>query len=466
MDYNELDSLFRPTSIAVVGASSGLGTWMLSIMVDGGFQGKLYPVNLNGGEVLGIKAYTSIKDIPGALDYAFIQVPAQASIEIIRDCGAKGVRLAALFTAGFGESEFDGGSKLEQELVSAARQGGVRLLGPNCIGIYRPAGRLSFATGLLMESGPVGALCQSGGNSVHLARAGEQRGIKWSKVISYGNAADINEADLMEYFAQDSETRAVIAYIEGAREGRRFLQALEATARTKPVIIFKGGQTEVGGAAAISHTASLSGSRKVWDSLIKQGRAIQAYDVEECIDIALALLLMKPPGSRRAAVIGFGGGATVQAADDCCKEGLVLPSLPEEIKRELKKFTRLAGNIFRNPVDMSDIIHVPQEMGRAVRVVGSWTGIDLLVLQLGVEIGPYSLLDMNVLEALGEELIRAAKEVGKPAVLVAHAVCSLHGYQEVFKVQQMCSESGLPFYPSIRRAASAINKVIKYYETR
>jgi acyl-CoA synthetase (NDP forming) len=439
---------------------------MLRILLEGGFQGRLYPVNRYGGEVLGIKAYTSVKNIPGAVDYAFIQVPAKASIEIIRDCGAKGVRLATLFTAGFGESEADGGSKLEQELVSAARQSGVRLLGPNCMGIYHPAENLSFAIGLPAESGSLGALCQSGGNSVHLVRAAAQRGINLSKVIGYGNAADLNEADLMEYFAQDPESKAVIAYIEGAREGKRFFRALKVAAQAKPVIVFKGGQSEVGNAAALCHTGSLSGSKEVWDSLVKQARAIQAHNIDECVDIALALLLMKSPRGRRAAVIGFGGGATVQAADDCCGAGLVLPSLPETIKWELKKFTRLAGNIFRNPLDMSDIINIPPEMGHAVRVVGNWTGIDLLILHLGVEIGPYSLLNLNTLEALGEALIDAAKEVGKPAVLVAHAICSPHGYQEVSRLQEMCSEASLPFYPSIQRAASAINKVIKYYETR
>ncbi len=467
VDYSELDSLFHPRSIAVIGASAELrGTFMLRILLEGGFEGRLYPVNRHGGEVLGIKAYTSVKDIPGALDYAFIHVPAQASIEIIRDCDAKGVRLATLFTAGFGESEADIGSNLEQELVRTARQSGVRLLGPNCMGIYHPAEHLSFATGLSAKSGPVGALCQSGGNSVHLVRAAIQRGISWSKVISYGNAADLNEADLMEYFAQDPETKVIIAYIEGAREGKRFFRALKAAAQAKPVIVFKGGQSEVGGAAAMCHTGSLSGSKEVWDSLAKQARAIQAYDIDECVDIALALLLVKSPSGRRAAVIGFGGGATVQAADDCSGTGLVLPPLPEEIKRELKKFTRLAGNIFRNPVDMSDIINIPPEMGHAVRVVGNWTGIDLLILHLGVEIGPYSLLDLNVLDALGETLIGAAKEVGKPAAIVAHSICCAEGYQKVFKLQQMCSEGGLPFYPSIRRAASAINKVIEYYETR
>ena len=198
----------------------------MDIMVSHGFPGDVYPVNHRGGEVLGRKIYTSVKDIPGPVDYVFLQIPAKATVEVIRDCGAKGVKLAAFFTAGFGESEIKGGSELEQELLRVARQGGVRLLGPNCMGFYCPAAKLAFAYELPQESGPVGVLCQSGGHSGHLVRAGAQRGIRFSKVVSYGNAADLNEADLLEYFTEDPETRIIIVYIEGVREGKRFFQAL------------------------------------------------------------------------------------------------------------------------------------------------------------------------------------------------------------------------------------------------
>ena len=193
------------------------------------------------------------------MDYAFLQVPARAAIEVLNDCGAKGVKLATLFTAGFGESEAKGGSELEQELLRAARQSGVRLLGPNCLGFYCPAVGIAFGSNFPRERGPVGALCQSGGHAGQLVYAATQRGIRFSKAISYGNALDLNEAELMEYFAQDPDTRIIIAYVEGVRYGKRFFQALRTAARAKPVIVYKGGQSEVGAAATLCHTGSMAG---------------------------------------------------------------------------------------------------------------------------------------------------------------------------------------------------------------
>lgn len=439
---------------------------MMDIMLEYGFRGKVYPVNLRGGEVLGLKAYLSIKDIPEPVDYAFLQVPARAAIQVIRDCAAKGVKLAALFSAGFGEGDKERGTELEQELVSIARQGGVRLLGPNCMGFYCPAARVTFCACSPRESGTVGALCQSGGNSIQLVRSAVQRGIRFSKIISYGNAADINEADLLEYFAEDPETKVIIAYVEGVKDGRRFFQALKAAAQAKPVIMLKGGQSEAGTAAAFSHTGSLAGARKIWDSLLKQAGTIQAYSIEECLDIALALLLMKPPHSRSAAVIGYGGGATVLAADDCYRAELFLPPLPQTIKDELKKVIPVTGNILINPVDFTLLYLSPEKMAQIVRIVGSWPGVDLLILHLRVELTDTGLVEQKLLEPLAEAFIGAAKEVNKPTALVVHAVYSVESYQGFLKVQQMCFDAGLPCYPSIQRAASAIDKIIRYHQTK
>jgi acyl-CoA synthetase (NDP forming) len=465
VDYSKFDSLFHPSSIAMVGASSDHGgAFMMDIMLEYGFRGKVYPVNLRGGEVLGLKAYLSIKDIPEPVDYAFLQVPARAAIQVIRDCAAKGVKLAALFSAGFGEGDKERGTELEQELVSIARQGGVRLLGPNCMGFYCPAARVTFCSP--RESGTVGALCQSGGNSIQLVRSAVQRGIRFSKIISYGNAADINEADLLEYFAEDPETKVIIAYVEGVKDGRRFFQALKAAAQAKPVIMLKGGQSEAGAAAAFSHTGSLAGARKIWDSLLKQAGTIQAYSIEECLDIALALLLMKPPHSRSATVIGYGGGATVLAADDCYRAELFLPPLPQTIKDELKKVIPVTGNILINPVDFTLLYLSPEKMAQIVRIVGSWPGVDLLILHLRVELTDTGLVEQKLLEPLAEAFIGAAKEVNKPTALVVHAVYSVESYQGFLKVQQMCFDAGLPCYPSIQRAASAIDKIIRYHQTK
>lgn len=463
MNHNELDSLFHPKSIAIVGASAEpRGMIFLSNIVQNGFRGKLYPVSPRGGEVLGFKIYTSIKDIPGQVDYAFLQVPAQAAIEVLKDCGAKGVKLATLFTAGFGESEAKGGSELEQELLRAARQSGVRLLGPNCLGLYCPAVGIAFGSNFPRESGPVGVLCQSGGHAGQLVYAAAERGIRFSKVISYGNALDLNEAELMEYFAQDPDTRVIIAYIERVREGKRFFQALRTAAQAKPVIVYKGGQSEVGAAATLCHTGSMAGSVEVWDGLLKQAGAIRASTVDECIDIALALLYMKPPASRKTAAIGLGGGVTVQAADECFHSGLILPALPNDIRDELKKFTPVAGNIFRNPVDISGNTLNPPEIGHGIRVIGNWNNVDLLIVHLGFEVGPGA--PPQLMEHAVAEMIKAVKEVGKPAALAAYAAYSPQACQSAFEVQRMCSEAEIPLFPSIQRAASAIDKLIKRHQ--
>jgi acyl-CoA synthetase (NDP forming) len=449
----------------VIGASGDLGGSIhLSVMLKHGFLGKLYTVNQRGGEVLGLKAYTSLREIPGPVDFAFVQVPARATIQVVRDCAAKGVKLAAIFSAGFGESENEWGSGLEQELVSVARQGGVRLLGPNCMGLYCPAVSLTFGPDFPVESGVVGALCQSGGNAHQVVYSGAQRGMRFSKVISYGNAIDLNEADLMEYFARDPETSVVIAYLEGVKEGRRFYQALNAAAQAKPVIVFKGGQTAAGGVSALSHTGSLAGSNELWDRLVRQAGAIQACNIDECVDVALACLLMKPPAGRRLAVFGNGGGASVQAADDCYRAGLVLPTIPDDIRSGLKKFIPVAGNILKNPLDIGGIFASPCEIGHTIEAVGEWTGVDLLIFSTGIGLAGDYVVKLNFMQPAVEAFIKTAKEIGKPAAVVVHAVYSLRAYQGFFQARQMCAEAGIPFYSSVQQAANSIDKLIRYHE--
>ena len=464
VDYQRFDSLFHPSSIAMVGASPNpANSFMLNIILKYGFRGKIYPVNSSGSEVLGLKAYTSVKEIPDTVDYAYLQVPAKATVQVIQDCAAKKVKLATIFTAGFGESGIEGGSALEHEVMNTAIKGGVRLLGPNCMGFYYPIAQLTYAYEFPRESGPVGVLCQSGGNSMQLVRAAAYRGIRFSKVVSYGNAADINESDLLEYFAEDPETKVIIAYIEGVREGKQFSDILRATAMVKPVIVLKGGRNEGGAVAALSHTGSLAGSVKVWESLLKQANTLQVHSIDECVDVALALLFMRPPASRNAAIIGLGGGAAVLAADDCYDAGLALPPLPEKTKHELKKITREAGKIFKNPIDLSDMYSFPDQVAHSIKVVGGWKGADLLITHFGLEVGP-TIIGLKKVVPLAEAVLGAVKEVGKPTAMVVYAAYSDDASQGFLKVQRMCAEAGLPFYPSVPRAISAIGKVMNYYQ--
>ena len=464
LDYDELNSLFSPKSMAVIGATANLASLVpMTAMVKLGFKGQFYHVNQSGTDVLGLKAYTSLKDIPGPVDYAFVQVPAKATVQVLKDCVAKGVKLVTLFTAGFSESENEFGAELEQELLNIARADGVRLLGPNCMGIYDPFLHLTFGP-LFSKSGPVGILCQSGGYSYQLVSAAVERGVFFSKVISYGNALDINEVELMEYFAQDQETKLVIAYIEGVRDGTRFFQALKATTRIKPVIVFKGGQTPAGAVAALSHTSSLAGSQEVWDSLIKQAGAIQAHSIEECVDIAAAFSLMKTPASRRAVVIGYGGGATVQAADDCYRANLQLPPIPDNIKEQLIKTVSTPGNIFKNPLDVLNVVLDANRMGQTTRTIGKWSGADFLLLILNIQLTGDFITEINVLEPTMDAFISTTKETGKPAAVVVQAIYSRKAYEFFFKARQMCAEASIAFYPSVRQAVNAVDKVITYNE--
>jgi acyl-CoA synthetase (NDP forming) len=468
VDYNRFNSLFYPRSMAMIGASddSGGGSWALSKVWNHGFQGQFYLVNNRGGELRGFKVYNSVKNIPDPVDYVWIRVPAKATVQVIRDCIGKGVKLATIYTAGFGESDNEWGGELEQEVLDVAHHSGIRLLGPNCMGVYCPASGLSYDNQFPTESGPVGMLSQSGGNTYQLIYSGDPRGMRFSKVISYGNAIDINEAELMEYFTLDEETKIVVVYVEGPREGSRFFRALKEAARVKPVIVLKGGQTEGGGRAALSHTRSLVGSTVVWSTLIKQAGVIQADNIEECADIALACLFMKPLRGRRAAVIGWGGGASVQAADDCYRAGLKLPPMSEEIITELRKTIPSAGSIVKNPLDVMHIFLDPRDMDQAIRTIGQSPDVDMLILSVGLQAGSSMALEMNILQPAVKAFISAAKGIDKPVAVVTHAAYSSKAHQVFLELQDICATNCTAFFPSITRATTAINKLVIYNETR
>ncbi|MCJ7744273.1 MAG: CoA-binding protein, partial [Dehalococcoidales bacterium] len=253
--YENLDFLFHPRSLALVGITTtqrehwtrGLLEGLLTFQYDG----QLYLVNPKGGEIEGHKVYTSLKDVPPPLDYVIGLVPAPAAPGLVRDCAGKGVRAMHFCTAGFSETGEEEGIRLEAELVAEARQHNIRVLGPNCLGIYYPKSRLSFSPIFPRESGVVGFISQSGGNSNYLVRQAALRGVRFSKGISYGNACDLNEADFLEYLAVDPETKIIAMYIEGLKDGKRFRRALEVATKEKVVVLLKGGLTE-GGARAVA----------------------------------------------------------------------------------------------------------------------------------------------------------------------------------------------------------------------
>lgn len=348
-----LDFVFHPRSIAVVGASANptkRGYAYVAQLRAIGYPGRLYPVNPKGGTILGLPVYPSIEAIPGEVDYVVSAVPAAQLPAVIEECARKGVKVLQLYTAHLGEA---GEVERERRIVEQARRAGIRLLGPNCMGVYSPRERITFRFGWSAPPGPVAFISQSAGHTAEVVYQGQVRGLGFSKVVSYGNAADIAESELLSYLARDPETGIIGAYIEGVKDASHFPAALREAARHKPVIILKAGRTPAGARATRSHTASLSGSDAVFAALLRQAGAIRADTIEDLVDLLVAFHFLKPPGGRNVAAIGAGGGGSVLASDELEAQGLGVPPFPPEVEARVKDIVRDDWSLIKNPVDTS-----------------------------------------------------------------------------------------------------------------
>lgn len=460
--------IFEPRSIAIAGATSNplsvTNVSFLRPLLQSTYRGRIYPVNPSADEIMGLKTYATIQDIPEPVDYVICAVPAPATPKLMRDCVAAKVKTVSIFTAGFSETGEEG-ARLEREVVEIARRGGVCVLGPNCMGLHCPKTGLSLDGSIPPESGPVGFLSQSGGNGQDMILALAERKIYISKFISYGNAADLNEADLLEYLGNDDDTRIIGAYIEGIKQPRRFLTVLKEVVRAKPVIVLKGGKSKAGTGAVRLHTGALAGSQEAWDALCRQVGVIQVHNLKEMTETIQAFVYMKPPRGRRTGIVGVGGGANVLAADECESAGLVIPELTPEIREELREFTPSAGTGLRNPVDtLTNIYLDPTVLAKTVKVMAGWDGIDLLLVVfptlLGVRLGVQNL--RHDIEAV----IEVVKGTGKPLAIVLRSANFLEGDSVAWELQRQGIDAGFPVYWSFAQAAQAVNRLVSYYESQ
>ena len=470
MDYHDklsLDYLFHPSSIAIVGVSTDItklasGRVFLESLIDAGFKGEIYPVSRDRGEIAGLTIYPSIKDIPGTIDYVISAIPAQDTPQLIIDCATKGVKAVQMFTAGFSEIANKEGEQLERYLATIAREKRIRIIGPNCMGLYCPKAGLAFHPDLPKENGNVGFISQSGGNAILAIREAALRGIYFSKVISYGNASDLNECDFLEYLTHDPDTEIIAAYIEGVKNGIRFVEILKQATKVKPAIIYKGGATESGARAVASHTGAIAGSDRVWDSLLKQVGAIQVNSMDELLDILSLFRYMSPPKGKATAIVGIGGGNSVLAADECSSAGLTVPLLPAEARNRLNEiYASETGASFRNPVDMYfgrlDLIQ------NTIRVVASCDQFDLLIIHIMVGFNPRYEAKLNITKPYIEAIISASKEINKPTAIALHPIGLARFWQRSLEVETAFYEAGFPVFPSVGQAANAIAKFIDYH---
>jgi acyl-CoA synthetase (NDP forming) len=475
-EESSLGRLFSPNSVAIVGASlnpvSG-GHQFTHFLIDHGFQGKLYPVNPTLPEILGIKVYPSLMEIPQPnVDYVISCIPAEGVLSLLEGCGKKNVKLVHLFTARLKETGRDKETKLQDEILKKARALGIRILGPNCMGIYYPEWGLTFNYELPSESGPIGGFFQSGGGAAEFVRYAALRGARFSKVISYGNALDIDEVELLDYFASDSETKVITAYIEGVKDGRRFVKALALAAKKKPVIILKGGRGRSGAKLALSHTASLAGSAKIWQAMLKQYGAIVVSNFQELIDQVVAFTFLPPITGKRVVVAGGGGGKSMVSADVWEDEDFELPEFSTEFRRKLKDKVPELWDWVRNPIDGSLFQGTPVVDINLLEWLSNEDGFDVFIANLTQDDPLPNDIWEELLAPNFLQNVIAINRKGRPVICVIEtgeidlAQMESWKWRAIAETRSRIINQGVAVFPSPERAAKAIGKLVNYWKWR
>lgn len=453
-----LTHFFKPGAVAVVGASVTEGTVGKAIMVNlvREFKGVIYPVNPKYEEIFGLRTYKSCRELPEAPDLAVIAVPAKAVPQVIEECGGRGTKAAIVISAGFKEVGPEG-EKLEKELVEAARKYGVRVIGPNCLGVYDAHSRLNTIFNppdrqKTPPPGNVAFLSQSGALGAAILDWLAEYNIGMSKFVSYGNAADVKEWELIEYLVEDPETKVIMMYIEGVEDGRSLLKAVrKATLAGKPVIVLKAGKSERGIRAVSSHTGSLAGSYKVYEAGLTQNGALVVNELDEFILATKALSWLPPPQGDRVAIVTNGGGAGVLTTDAVELLGLQLAELSEETKNYLRSKLPPAASL-NNPVDILGDAP-PERYEVAMEAVMRDENVDLIIV-IGIMQSPA----FKPVEVLAN-MKRLLSEYRKPMIFVAPG-----GEYTVSNLKKIESEAKIPTFKSPEEAAKAYYFFTSWYK--
>ena len=446
----EIDALFHPESIAIVGVPRGLkaGRLFLMALQDQEFSGRIYPINPHIKEIDGLEVYPDIASIPGNVDFAIILVPSRHTLSVVEACVKKGVKGAVLFTSGYGETG-EKGLQLQQEIVRVARSGGMRLIGPNGMGLYSPKTGLSFFPGVSKDPGPVGMISHSGSLTNILGTIAESKGIRFSKVISSGNECDLTAADFMTYLGNDSDTALIGAYIEGIKNGPYFLDALCQASLNKPVIMWKVGLTAEGARASSSHTGALAGSRDIWQGVLQQSGAIPVVGFEALTDALMGFAMLPSNPGDRMAVISGPGGLAVSAAEACGREGLRLADFLPETRSKLSNLISFSGTSVLNPVDVSLTAHFDLEIFfQSTRITAADPGVDAIIV-IGCGLTP----ETN--QTYVDGMIQVQQECQKPILAV-----KIPGFDPKYS-QQLC-RAGIPFFDSAERAVHTYALAVQY----
>jgi acyl-CoA synthetase (NDP forming) len=482
----QLDRILHPRSVALVGASGSPGKFgwlLLKSLILMGFSGNLYPINKNVGEILGYKTYPSLSALPQVPDMVIITIPARFVPGALEEALAAGSPGAVVITSGFSE-DTDEGVRLEAQVKEIARRG-IRVIGPNCFGVYSPKAGITVlpGSGFSREPGPVGFFAQSGGLTADLGQIAIGRGVRFSAMVSYGNAADVNELDMLDYFAHDPNTAIISAYLEGVSDGPRFLRLLADVTKTKPVIVWKGGTSATGARMVKSHTGSMGGQAAIWEAVFRQAGVVRVRGLNDLIDTLAAFSTLYGRAGRRISVMGGGGALGVEASDLVDELGLVMPVFEKDVQDEINKHLPEFGKSAKNPVDTGSPLIPAEPLIEIMRTIAGLDNIDaIFVVQL---LFHSQLLMRRVADQVGTPLSvfahyprlaegagQVSKASGKPIIAVLPRT-SISGSDEDLELEAELRRAEAAFqaagciaFPTIDRALRALARVVRYQEYR
>jgi acetyl coenzyme A synthetase (ADP forming)-like protein len=454
-----IEFFFNPKVVAVVGASRRPGKVGYELLrnLRESFKGRLYVVNPEAKEILGVPCYPSLSDVPDDVDVAVVVVPAEKVIDVAEEAGRKGVKGLIVISSGFKEVGPEGAER-ERRLVEVVRRYGMRLIGPNCVGVYVPkSGMNTLFLSRERQGYPghgfIAFASQSGAFGSAVLDWAAMRGIGISKFISYGNKADVDEVDVLKYLVEDEDTRVITLYIEGVERGREFFSTLREVTKYKPVVVLKSGRTEAGARAAASHTGSLAGSDAVYYAAFKQCGAIRAYGMEELFDLATALGMQPPAAGDRVAVLTVGGGSGVMATDALADLGLRVPRLSDDTVAKLRKVLLPFASPY-NPVDVTGSA-VDEHLVEAIEIILKSGEVDA-VMWLPYYMVPGITPELN--RKFVSRVRKVFQEIGRVVPIVG--VATGGSYTAIYARE--AESMGIPMYISPERAAKAIKALVDY----
>ncbi|MHA1727502.1 MAG: acetate--CoA ligase family protein [Promethearchaeota archaeon] len=458
------ERLFNPRAIAVIGASKDPmgGSFFVQILKSINYPHPVYPVNpkFKGEELLGYKTYNSISSLPEEppIDLVIIAVPAGITPTVIKELGQKKVLFAHIFSSGYSEI---GREQLEQELLKRAKESKIRILGPNCMGIYNPRSKVAFFPGSSTKPGPVGFISQSGGLGGRLVHWGPSVGFYFSKIVSLGNQIDLDLIDFLRYFKDDPDTKVIGMYVENLkRDGNEFVQLLKETTIKKPVIIWKGGVSETGHMAVMSHTGGLAGDYTIWKSMAKQTGTILINDFYELSYILQALLMYPLPKTQGVAIITGGGGLAVECTDACERNGLKIPPISEKSLKKISQFIPQVNTNIKNPLDLGGAGFQIHELVKTISILNEEPQISVIIMVNTPEY--FSMFgDMGLQSAVNE----FAKVLSPEKLLIGVPVLHQKSKESIelkHKFTSKIQDFGILSFESIDDAAKCCYKLWEY----